>query len=106
MFERSAAFFVVLKLIEAGAGRGQQDGVAGLRVIAGVPNGAIQRAAVDQCNRPAKGLADQRSSGIRVVSLRADKKSGLRPFVQRAPQRRVIAPLVFSPENNPVVARE
>src|SRR5882757_2658076 len=68
-FKHFAPVFVVLKLVEAGAGRGKQDNLPRFGVRVSVTDGGIQRAGVDQWNTPvqlggdlAGGRSDQQHS--------------------------------------------
>jgi hypothetical protein len=51
LFERSTAFFIILKLIEARAGRGKQHGITSAGVAARISYGVCQSAAVHNGNR-------------------------------------------------------
>src|ERR1039457_5359937 len=57
-FEYLAAMLVAFELVEAGAGRGQQDCVAGLRVPISEAHGVLQRAGMLQRNRAAQLFAN------------------------------------------------
>src|ERR1700694_968948 len=50
LFERLAAVFVALELVETGAGRRQQHGVAGRRIGVGVRDGGVQGPGIHQWN--------------------------------------------------------
>src|ERR1019366_9800206 len=53
-FENLAAMLVTCELVEAGAGRRQQDCIAGLRVSISEAHGVLQRAGMLQRDRAAK----------------------------------------------------
>src|ERR1700722_13476523 len=58
ILEDLAAMFVAFKLVEAGAGGRQQDGIAGLRVSMGEADGVVERFRMLERNRAVKLFGD------------------------------------------------
>src|SRR5256884_272885 len=92
-FEDAAAVFVVLKLIEAGACRGQEHDVAGPRCVRGNLHGVLDR----------PGVLDGHAAGDLFFNFfrgRADqqRKNGL--LTQRPLQHGVIAAFIFPAQND------
>src|SRR6266545_4008797 len=77
--ERFAPVFEAAELVEAGARRGQQDGVAGPGPAPCLANRRLQGAGIDQRNRSVEGGADLGRGG-------ADEQHRVRLLPQRLPQ--------------------
>src|SRR5580704_669466 len=93
-FENVAAMLVARELIEAGAGRGQQDGIAGLRVGICEADGLFQGAGLLQRERAAQLFAD-------LGGGRADQQGGVRLRGERCSQDRIVQAFVLAAQNHP-----
>src|SRR5260370_20995117 len=93
LFEDAAALFVVLELVEAGAGRGQKQSVAGACLVRGDFHGAL--------NRPS-ALDGYAASNLffNFVGCGADQQSENGLFTQRPLQQGVMAAFVLPAQND------
>src|SRR5258708_3311762 len=93
LFEDTATLLVVLELVEAGAGRGQEHQIAGPRRVRGNFHGAL--------NRPS-ALDGHAASNLlfNFFGCRADQQGENGLFTQRPLQQRVIAAFVFPAKND------
>src|SRR5579859_5651051 len=83
-FEGAATMLEIVELIEAGAGGGQEDGVAGAGGGVGVAYGSIDGFGIHQRNGAPDLIAN-------FGSCRANQQRGARFFGQRLAQEGVIA---------------
>src|ERR1700728_3271316 len=93
-FEFPPAMLVIFELIETRAGRREQHGIAADRPRARFLTGSVESAAGDHANLAAQLRAD-------LFSRRSNEQRGVRFFLQRRGQRRVVAVLVLASENDP-----
>src|SRR5579872_565620 len=99
LLENFAAVLVVLELVEAGARRGEQNGIARVAVLEPVCDGRIERLHVHQRRRTLQRAADLARRG-------ADQKGGMRLGGQRLAQQRIIQTLVLPAQDDPKAAGE
>src|SRR5262252_6324724 len=90
---------VTFELIEAGAGRREQDRVTGGCAIVRVGDGRVQRAAFDQRGRAVQG-------GRNFNGGRTDQENALRFGRERLAEGGVIETLVFASQDDPQIAWE
>jgi hypothetical protein len=83
MFKAFSAFFVILKLVETGAGRGQQNGVSGGGMRAGKSHGAFKGAAIRHFNGSVQSLTNYGRGCIGIWRFRANQQNAFGPLVQR-----------------------
>src|SRR5579871_3123998 len=91
--EDAAAMFVILKLVEAGAGGGEQNDVAGVRRAGGKLDSAIERAGAFNGDAAGKLAFDFVGSG-------ADEERENRLFAERLLKRGVIAAFVLAAKDD------
>ena len=99
LLENASAMLVILKLVEARAGRSQQNRVAGLRALGGDFHGARHRSRALDGNDAAKLRFD-------LVRGAADQQHHARVPPQRIAQDRVIAAFVLAAQNHQQRCRE
>ena len=92
LLEDASAMLVILELVEAGAGRRQQNRVAGLRVFGGECHGAVQRSRAFDGNHAAELRLDL-FRGAPISSTMRARAAGLA-------QERVVAAFVLAAENH------
>src|ERR1017187_1120877 len=97
--ESLAPMFVALELIEAGACRGQQNGIAWACVAISVRDGREQRFGIHQRYGAAQLLRDLPGSG-------ADQHRGARLGSQGIAQHRVVQTLILPAQDHPQAAGE
>ena len=91
LFEDLAAVFVALELVEAGAGRSEQDNVSRLRGGVGFADGVLERLGVNDF-----GTFDLRFD---LGRRRSDRVDALHALFQQVIEHGVVAAFVFPAEN-------
>ena len=92
LFERLAPMLIILELVEAGAGWGQEDNIAGLGRLCGALHGCIQSFGVDDFY----GVSE---FGIQSFRRRANGVNNLHSFPQQVVQNGIVAAFIFAAEN-------
>ena len=99
MFKTFTALFVILKLIEAGAGGGEEDDIAGLGGGVGAAHGVVEGFGVDDVG----GALDL---GFDLGCGRANRVDALHARSQQVVHHRVGAAFIFSAQDEVNVFRK
>ena len=94
ILEDTAALFIAGELIETGAGGGEQNGIAGMGLGAGLAHGGVESAALDEGDGAFQMPGDFFRRGT-------DEQRGAGLGGERRAQRTVVAALVLAAQNDP-----
>src|SRR6476469_2398624 len=97
MFKTFPAPLIILKLVETGAGGGEQYGIARSRMLVRIGHRALDRVAIGQDDGASERFSDQRRG-------HADKQDAFRALSEGRSQQGVIAVFVLAPQNDPQTA--